>query len=89
MLDCSVTVVLVINKSAIYYELGLNNFGKDKPFQRIEIVLCLEEFSINEDFKGIRLNIKMVDCKQNLQESESVLIKRAMAAKIGVEQTTG
>lgn len=31
----------------------------------------------------------MVDCKQNLQESESVLIKRAMAAKIGVEQTTG
>lgn len=78
MLDCSVTVVLVINKSAIYYELGL-----------IEIVLCLEEFSINEDFKGIRLNVKMVDCKQNLQESESVLIKRAMAAKIGVEQTTG
>lgn len=32
MLDCSVTVVLVINKSAFYYELGLNNFGKDKPF---------------------------------------------------------
>lgn len=30
----------------------------------------------------------MVDCKQNLQESESVLIKRAIAAKIGVEQTT-
>lgn len=44
-------------------------------------MLCLEEFSINEDFKGIRLNVKMVD----LQESESVLIKRAMAAKIGVE----
>lgn len=52
-------------------------------------MLCLEELSINEDFKGIRLNVKMVDCKQNLQESESVLIKRAMAAKIGVEQTTG
>lgn len=61
----------------------------EKTNKRIEIVLCLEEFSINEDFKGIRLNIKMVDCKQNLQESESVLIKRAMAAKIGVEQTTG
>lgn len=44
-------------------------------------MLCLEDFSINEDFKGIRLNVKMVD----LQESESVLIKRAMAAKIGVE----
>lgn len=23
-------------------------------------MLCLEEFSINEDFKGIRLNVKMV-----------------------------
>lgn len=48
-------------------------------------MLCLEEFSINEVFRGIRLNVKMVDCKQNLQESESVLIKRAMAAEIGVE----
>lgn len=57
----------------------------ERTNKRIEIVLCLEEFSINEDFKGIRLNVKMVDCKQNLQESESVLIKRAMAAKIGVE----
>lgn len=61
----------------------------EKTNKRIEIVLCLEEFSINEVFRGIRLNVKMVDCKQNLQESESVLIKRAMAAKIGVEQTTG
>lgn len=52
-------------------------------------MVCLEEFSINKVFKGIRLNVKMVDCKQNLQESESVLIKRAIAAKIGVEQTTG
>lgn len=35
MLDCSVTVVLVINKSAtcIYYELGLNNFGKTNHFR--------------------------------------------------------
>lgn len=63
MLDCFVIVVFVINKSVIYYELGFNNFGKDKLFQRIEIVLCLEEFFINEDFKGIRLNVKMVDCK--------------------------
>lgn len=61
----------------------------ERTNKRIEIVLCLEEFSINEVFRGIRLNVKMVDCKQNLQESESVLIKRAMAAKIGVEQTTG
>lgn len=57
----------------------------ERTNKRIEIVLCLEEFSINEVFRGIRLNVKMVDCKQNLQESESVLIKRAMAAKIGVE----
>lgn len=33
MLDCSVTVVLVINKSAIYYELGLNTFGKTNHFR--------------------------------------------------------
>lgn len=30
MLDCFVIVVFVINKSVIYYELGFNNFGKDK-----------------------------------------------------------
>lgn len=38
MLDCSVTVVLVINKSAIYYELVLNNFGKDKQEDRNSVV---------------------------------------------------
>lgn len=31
-------------------------------------MLCLEEFSINEDFKGIRLNVKMVDCKHGCKD---------------------